>query len=125
MMSSVSFDHSRAMTNKFIPGEIGNSYCESHWYAAHTNSRHEKLVAHQMEGSHIQCFLPLYKSVRRWKDRKKQVELPLFPGYVFVNIALRDKLQVLKLSGVVQLISFNGRPTPLPESEIEALRKGL
>ena len=98
---------------------------ETRWYAVHTNSRHEKTVAQQMEGSQIPYFLPLYKSVRRWKDRKKHVEMPLFPGYVFVQIALRDKLQVLKVPGVVQLISFNGRPAALPDAEIEALRSGL
>lgn len=98
---------------------------EFHWYAAHTNSRHEKLVAQHLEGSQIDYFLPLYKSLRRWKDRRKEVELPLFPGYVFVRIALRHRMQLLKLPGVVQLVSFGGRPAPLPDAEIEALREGL
>jgi transcription antitermination factor NusG len=108
-----------------ILAEFPSNYVEARWYAVHTNSRHEKTVAQQMDGSQIPNFLPLYKSVRRWKDRKKQVELPLFPGYVFVHIALRDKLQVLKVPGVVQLISFNGRPASLPDAEIDALRNGL
>ncbi|MBZ5706791.1 MAG: UpxY family transcription antiterminator [Acidobacteriia bacterium] len=100
-------------------------YFEPRWYASYTNPRHEKQVARQMEANGIPCFLPLYRSVRRWKDRRKQLELPLFPGYVLVQIALKDRLQVLRLPGVAQLVSFNGKPAPLPGSEVEALRRGL
>jgi transcription antitermination factor NusG len=105
--------------------ELPSEYVESRWYAAYTNPRHEKRVAQQMEGQRICCFLPLYKSVRRWKDRRQQLELPLFPGYVFVHMALKDRLQVLQLPGVVQFVAFNGRPAALPNAEIEALRGGL
>jgi transcription antitermination factor NusG len=96
-----------------------------HWYAAYTNSRHEKRVAQQLEERRIACFLPLYHSVRRWKDRQKQLDLPLFPGYVFVQIPLKDRLRVLDLAGVAAIVSFNGKPAPVPEDEIEGLRKGL
>jgi len=99
-------------------------YVESRWYAAYTSPRHEKWVAEQMQDRRIECFLPTYKSVRRWKDRRTQLDLPLFPGYVFVRIALKDRLAVLQLPGVVQFVAFQGRPAPLPEPEIEALRKG-
>ena len=71
-----------------------------------------------MSNSQIECFLPVYKSVRRWKDRRKQLELPLFPGYVFVRIALQDRLRVLRLPGVVQFVTFQGKPAALPEPEI-------
>src|SRR5207237_1414114 len=100
-------------------------YLESHWYAAYTNPRHEKRVAQQMERNRIDYFLPLYRSVRRWKDRRKELELPLFPGYVFVHTALKDRLQVLQLPGVAHFVSFHGKPAPLPTVEIEALRNGL
>jgi transcription antitermination factor NusG len=73
----------------------------------------------------VECFLPLYRSWRRWKDRRKQVDLALFPGYVFVRIALQQRLRVLELPGVVRLVCFNGRPAPLPEQEILALRNAL
>jgi len=63
--------------------------------------------------------------VRRWKDRRKEIELPLFPGYIFVHVALRDRLQVLRLPGVVQFVSFGGKPAVLPSAEIESLRDGL
>ena len=75
--------------------EIPPDYLQMRWYAAYTNARHEKRVGQQMEGNRIDCFVPLYKSVRRWKDRRKQLELPLFPGYVFVRLALKDRLHVL------------------------------
>jgi transcription antitermination factor NusG len=87
--------------------------------------RHEKRVTQQIEAHQIECLLPLYKSIRRWKDRRKGLELPLFPGYVFVRLALRDRLGVLQAPGVVHLVSFQGRPAALPDAEIEVLRSGL
>jgi transcription antitermination factor NusG len=108
-----------------IPSGLPAEYVESRWYAAYTCPRHEKRVAQQIEHRRIECFLPLYQSVRRWKDRKKQLDLALFPGYVFVRFALKDRLQVLELPGVVQLVSFGGQPAAVPESDINALRRGL
>src|SRR5277367_3338882 len=105
--------------------EFSSHYSESRWYAAYTSPRHEKSVAQQMEGNRIQYFLPLYQSVRRWKDRRKEIELPLFPGYIFVHVALRDRLQVLRLPGVLQFVAFGGKPAVLPAAEIESLRDGL
>jgi transcription antitermination factor NusG len=64
------------------------------WYALYTCPRHEKCVARQIEQRSIACFLPLYRSVRRWKDRRKELELALFPGYVFVRLALKDRVRV-------------------------------
>jgi transcription antitermination factor NusG len=95
------------------------------WYAAYTNARHEKKVASQLQERRIEHFLPVYRSVRRWKDRRKELDLVLFPGYVFVHLALADRLRVLQLPGVVRFVSFNGQPAPLPGAEIEALRNGL
>jgi len=107
-----------------VMAELPAEYIESRWYAAYTSPRHEKWVAEQMQERRIECFLPTYKSVRRWKDRRKQLDLPLFPGYVFVRMALKDRLDVLRLPGVVQFVAFQGRPAPLRDPEIEALRKG-
>jgi transcription antitermination factor NusG len=95
------------------------------WYALYTCPRHEKCVAQQIEQRSIACFLPLYRSVRRWKDRRKELELALFPGYVFVRLALEDRLRVLQLPSAVRLVSFNGQPAVLPETEIEQLRERL
>ena len=95
------------------------------WYALYTCPRHEKRVAQQIERRSFSCFLPLYRSVRRWKDRRKVLELALFPGYVFVHMKLENRLQVLQLPGVVRLVSFNGQPAVLPAEQIEALQERL
>ena len=70
---------------------------EPHWYAACTCANHEKRVAEQLGRRSVECFLPLYESVRRWKDRRVRLALPLFPGYVFVRMTLRSRLQVLQI----------------------------
>jgi len=108
---------------EFEDAQIGNSRAQ--WYALYTCARHEKRVAQQIEGRRMSCFLPLYRSVRRWKDRRKELQLALFPGYVFVHMPLSNKLKVLEVPGVVRLVSFNGEPAALPAEEIEALRTRL
>jgi transcription antitermination factor NusG len=98
---------------------------ENRWYAAYTCARHEKRVAQQLDEREVENFLPLYRSVRRWKDRRRELQLALFPGYVFVRMDLKDRLRVLQLPGVVSFVSFGGAPAPLGESEIQGLRSGL
>jgi transcription antitermination factor NusG len=95
------------------------------WYAAYANIRHEKQVALQLEGRSLDCFLPLYRSVRRWKDRRREIDLPLFPGYLFVRMAAQDRLKVLSVPGVVHMVNFRGQLAPLPDTEIETLRERL
>ena len=97
----------------------------SSWYAAYTCTHHEKHVARQLEEKNINCFLPLYRSVRRWKDRRKELDLPLFPGYVFVRVAPEERLRVLQTSSVVRFVSFGGHPAALEDDEIEGLRNGV
>jgi transcription antitermination factor NusG len=91
------------------------------WYVAYSRPRHEKHIAFQLKERGIRSLVPLYTSLRRWKDRRKRLELPLFPGYVFVQIALQGKLDVLCLPGVVELVSFQGKPVPVLNREIEGL----
>jgi transcription antitermination factor NusG len=98
---------------------------EPHWYAAYTCANHEKGVAQQLERRSVQCLLPLYESVRRWKDRRVRLRLPLFPGYVFVRLALRDRLRALQIPGVAKLVGFDGHPAPVPNEDIEAIRACL
>jgi transcription antitermination factor NusG len=100
-------------------------YLEPRWYAAYTSANHEKRVAIQLGQRSVEHFLPLYESVRRWKDRRMKLELPLFPGYVFVRMALRDRLKVLQVPGVACLVGFGGLPCALPETEIEAVQTCL
>jgi len=101
---------------------LPSDYLEPRWYAAYTSANHEKRVALQIGQRSVEHFLPLYESVRRWKDRKMRLQLPLFPGYVFVRLPLRDRLQVLQVPSVVRLVGFNGHPSALPDEEIEALK---
>jgi transcription antitermination factor NusG len=98
---------------------------QPHWYAIYTSANHEKRVQEQLERRRVESFLPLYQSVRRWKDRRVRLQLPLFPGYVFARLALRDRLQVLQTPGVACLVSFDGKPATLPADEIETLRVSL
>ena len=108
-----------------VPGRVVEAQSEGKWYALYTCPRHEKRVAEQIKQRRFSCFLPLYRSVRRWKDRRKELELALFPGYVFVQMAIERRLQVLQLPGVVRLVSFNGQPAALPTEEIVALQERL
>jgi transcription antitermination factor NusG len=95
------------------------------WYAVYANVRHEKRVKEYLDGRMVECYLPSYRSVRRWQDRRKEVELPLFPGYLFVKIAYRSRLQVLTAPGVVHIVTFDGKPAHICENEIEAIRQTL
>ncbi len=101
------------------------NHFEPRWYAAYTSANHEKRVAEQLAQRSVEHFLPLHESVHRWKDRKMKLQLPLFPGYVFVRIALRDRLQVLQIPSVVNLVNFGGHPAPLREEDIHAIRNCL
>jgi transcription antitermination factor NusG len=101
------------------------AFIEPHWYAAYTCAKHEKRVAAEMAARGVEHFLPLYSSVRRWKDRRVSIDLPLFPGYVFVRLALCNRLRVLQIPSIVRLVGFNRLPVALPDEELEILRSGL
>ena len=96
-----------------------------YWYAAYTCANHEGSVVKHLDLRSVECFLPRGQSTRRWKDRRVQVQPPLFPGYVFVHIALPERLHVLQIPGVVRLVGFSGTPTALPDEQIEALKRTL
>lgn len=98
---------------------------EPQWFAAYTVANHEKRVARQLADRGVPYHLPLYQSMRQWKDRKVRLDLPLFPGYVFVEISLRDQLKVLQIPSLVRLVGFGSRPTALPESDVAAIRMCL
>ncbi len=101
------------------------AYLEPHWYAARTRANHERLAYERLLQRSVDSFLPTYASVRRWKDRHVHLQIPLFPGYLFVNIALGDRLRVLEVPGVTRLVSFNGKPVALNETEIGVLRRAF
>jgi transcription antitermination factor NusG len=93
------------------------------WYALKTRSRHEKRVRDQLVHRDIDTFLPLCESWRQWKDRKKKIELPLFPGYCFARFPLVEKLRVLNVLGVADLVGIKGRPEPIHEAELAAIQQ--
>ncbi len=95
------------------------------WYAVSVRPKHEKLVARHLEYQGLNCFLPVYRSVRRWKDRRKELDMALFPGYVFVNLSLPDRLGVLRAPGALRFVTFQGQPAAIPDSEIRALESSL
>src|SRR6202022_1559696 len=100
-------------------------YFQPRWYAVQTCANHEKSVLQQLGQRTVEAYLPQYASMRRWKDRRVRLELPLFPGYVFVHLALRDRLRVLNIPSVARLVGFGGPPVALPDNEMEALRSSL
>lgn len=115
-----------SMTSAFLSQQHrGNEESQLFWYAAYTASRHEKTVTEHLRQREIECFLPLYESVRRWNNGRHRVQLPLFPSYVFVRMAVRDRLRVLQVPGLAQLVTFQGAPAALPDTEIETLRNAL
>lgn len=95
------------------------------WYALYTRPRHEKKVHDQLLEKGVESFLPLQKEKRYWKDRRKVVEMPLFNGYVFVNIHLKDRFDALQTHGVVRLVGFGGEPVSIPDWQIEQLQRVL
>jgi transcription antitermination factor NusG len=97
-----------------------------HWYAIYTSPRHEKRVHEHLFYRNVECFLPLYRTVHRWKNGcKPVVELPLFPGYLFVKIGQRLRVRVLEIPGVLSFVGNRAEPSQLSDFEIETLRSGL
>ena len=95
------------------------------WHVLSVYPRHEKQVAQMCGARDVRYLLPLYPSLRRWKDRRKQVDMVLFPGYVFVQIAPRQRGHVLSFPGVARFVAFRGEPAVVPELEIAALSNGM
>lgn len=95
------------------------------WYAIYVRSRYEKKVHAQLARKKVESYLPLVEAVKIWSDRKKKVQEPLFKGYVFVKIDLKDKLGVLQTDGVVKFVGIRDRPSPIPGEEITWIRTVL
>jgi transcription termination/antitermination protein NusG len=95
----------------------------SHWHAVWTRSRHEQVVCGQLQQKAIESFLPTISRWSRWKDRKKKIDWPLFPGYCFARFPGATRMDVLKCSGVVTIVSIDGMPAPIPDHEIDSIRQ--
>lgn len=104
--------------------EIAN---ELYWYAVFTRSRHEKMAATALTNTGVTTFLPLVNEMHSWSDRRKLVDVPLFPGYVFVQIPKSGeaKLRVLKTAGVVQFVGNRKGAVPIQDKEINDVRAVL
>jgi transcription antitermination factor NusG len=103
-------------------GLVEEAETAARWYACYTRARHEKQVHRLMEGRGMESFLPLVPRVSQWKDRKKLIEWPLFPSYVFVRCAQGDLHEVVSLPGVTTVVRTNGRPVAIEDSEMNNIR---
>jgi len=92
------------------------------WYALTVKPQHEKAVAEQLRIKGLETYLPLYRSRRRWSDRVKTINLPLFSQYVFSQFHLEERVRVLQTASVLSIVSFAGLPCPVEASQLEALR---
>jgi transcription termination/antitermination protein NusG len=103
------------------PGEISAALAYP-WFALQVRMRHETLVTDHLTGKGYEWFLPMYKCRKRWSDRVKETELPLFPGYLFCRFNPQNRLPILKTPGVTQIVGYNHTPVAVDENEIEAVR---
>jgi transcription antitermination factor NusG len=106
-------------TENLVKPESGR---DGAWYALHVRERYESCVATHLRGRGYAAFLPLYTTRRRWSDRLKEIQLPLFPGYVFCQFDLQSRLPILTIPGVVHIVGFGKTAVPVDEGEITALR---
>ena len=97
---------------------------DSRWYAIQVRPRHEKAVARELQGRGVTTFLPLVTEVHGWSDRRKLVELPLFPCYAFVRITLSPevRVRVLRIEGVLSFVGIRNQPTPIPDEQISGVQ---
>jgi transcription termination/antitermination protein NusG len=93
------------------------------WFAIWTRSRHEQVVREQLQQKQIDVFLPTITKWSRWKDRKKKIDWPLFPGYCFARFDARDRMPILKCTGVVSIVSVEGEPAAIPDHQLEGIRR--
>ena len=113
-----------SVTPNFIPDPPCDAFAPQ-WFAAYTQPNHEKTVVRQLTERAIPHYLPLYESVRQWKDRKVRLEMPLFPGYVFVRMCVQKRLSVIQVPSVIRLVGFGADPVAIPEAELAAIRTCL
>ncbi len=95
---------------------------DKNWLVIYTTPRAEKKVNERLEEQGIETYLPLYKTIRQWSDRKKKVELPLFSSYVFVHVSVKERLQVLETDGVVRFLYYLKKPAVVRPKEIDAIK---
>jgi transcription antitermination factor NusG len=103
--------------------EMNHRNSDQVWYALYTRNQHEKLAARILTNKGFDIFLPLYTAGHKWQDRVKQVSLPLFPGYLFIQGGLDRWLQIMTTPGVCSVVGYGGKPSEIPGSEIEGIQR--
>ncbi|WP_343674170.1 UpxY family transcription antiterminator [Chitinophaga sp.] len=102
---------------------MSTCFPRQNWFVLYTRPKFEKRIAEQISKLNYESFLPIRTCFRKWSDRVKRIEEPLFPNYVFVRITSNDSFKLLSVSGVVKLITCEGKPVSVSESEIEIIKK--
>ncbi len=102
---------------------VDEAASNGHWYALHTRHQHEKAIAEMLARKQFSVFLPLYTATRQWKDRTKEISLPLFPCYLFIRGGLDRRLAVLTTPGIHGFVGWGGKTAVIPEDEIDAVRR--
>lgn len=100
-------------------------YMDKHWHVIYTRPRYEKHTARSLDRKGIECYLPLKTELRQWHDRKKKIDSPVFPGYLFVQVDPKEILQVYYTDGFVKFISTEDKPDIIPEEDINSLKRAL
>jgi transcription antitermination factor NusG len=112
--------------SKPMPAKSGSSAeGTAPWWALYTRHQHEKTVADMLSVKGFEVLLPLYDSVRRWKDRRKVLSLPLFPGYVFVRGGLERRLQIVSTPGIHMILTHGEKIATIPDHEMDAVRRTI
>jgi transcription antitermination factor NusG len=93
-----------------------------HWFAVSVKPQHERAVLDQLNVKSVEGYVPLYASRRRWSDRTKVIELPLFPRYVFCRFKIEERAKILSILSVISIVGFGGRPSPVSDEEIEIIK---
>jgi len=106
---------------------VGNALLKPEWYALYTRSRFEKKMLSELTDRRVEVFLPMREILSRWKDRKKRIWVPLFPGYIFVNHVdtPENRFRILNVPGAVRFVGFEGHAIPVPEEQIQYVRRFL
>ncbi|ATP56301.1 hypothetical protein CPT03_07360 [Pedobacter ginsengisoli] len=96
---------------------------ENNWYIVYTFPNLEKKIYNELTKKNIKAYLPLQNVIRQWSDRKKEIKIPMFPNYVFINSTERERFNLLKIGGVLKFITFEGKPAVVSEDEISSIMK--
>jgi len=104
-----------------------NPLTDPAWYALYTRSRFEKKLLLELTDRSVEVFLPMREVLSRWKDRRKRIWLPLFPGYIFINHidTPENRYRILNIPGAVRFVGIEGRPEPVPDEQIDGVRRFL